>query len=404
MEHFITQIRIGKVRHLENLVIPLSNTERKHLILTGKNGSGKTSILEALSRQLQNSFFPELTPELRYPPDSAPFSEFTKLAEAKTPNLTFQYRKSTGVSLVYSGYSELIPLPHDGSFVFFYAPAVRSTQMLEPKGAERVELEQFYPIYSTPSEQFLKYMVHLKTQQAFARANEDKSIVQQIDQWFDRLSNALKLLLDNDSIELRYDYRRYQFQFLQDGREPFGFDQLSDGYSSVIRILADLILRMDRNWLLKDKLSTYDMEGIVLIDELETHLHIDLQRKILPFLTTFFPRVQFIVSTHSPYVLGSISNAVIYDLERQLRIENLSGFAAEDIAEGYFEAPAYSEELNRKLNEYKNLCTLSHPTDEERARRGQLRSQLKQISGTLAPDIRMEFERFEGKRRSNGQI
>jgi recombinational DNA repair ATPase RecF len=42
---FIKSIHINKVRHLENVEIPISETERKHLILTGKNGSGKTSVL-----------------------------------------------------------------------------------------------------------------------------------------------------------------------------------------------------------------------------------------------------------------------------------------------------------------------------------------------------------------------
>ncbi len=51
-EIFVTKLRINKVRHLENLEIPLSDTERKHLILTGKNGSGKTSVLEALDKRL----------------------------------------------------------------------------------------------------------------------------------------------------------------------------------------------------------------------------------------------------------------------------------------------------------------------------------------------------------------
>lgn len=44
----MTDIEIKKVRHLENISIPLDKEKRKHLILTGKNGSGKTSILEAL--------------------------------------------------------------------------------------------------------------------------------------------------------------------------------------------------------------------------------------------------------------------------------------------------------------------------------------------------------------------
>ena len=50
---FISNIKINKVRHLENLEIPLSGEERKHLILTGKNGSGKTSVLNELANQFQ---------------------------------------------------------------------------------------------------------------------------------------------------------------------------------------------------------------------------------------------------------------------------------------------------------------------------------------------------------------
>ena len=46
--NYITKIKINNVRHLKNIEIPLSETECKHLIITGKNGSGKTSLLEAL--------------------------------------------------------------------------------------------------------------------------------------------------------------------------------------------------------------------------------------------------------------------------------------------------------------------------------------------------------------------
>lgn len=46
---FLTSVDIVKVRHLQNITIPLSEEKRKHLILTGKNGSGKTSVLDSLS-------------------------------------------------------------------------------------------------------------------------------------------------------------------------------------------------------------------------------------------------------------------------------------------------------------------------------------------------------------------
>lgn len=49
----------------------------------------------------------------------------------------------------------------------------------------------------------------------------------------------------------------------------------------------------------------------------------DCKKKILPFLTEFFPNVQFVISTHSPFVLSSIDNAVIYDLEHQEPVTDL---------------------------------------------------------------------------------
>ncbi|MEY3443569.1 MAG: hypothetical protein RLZZ519_1850, partial [Bacteroidota bacterium] len=53
-ELFITKIHIHEVRHLKDFEIPLSETERKHLILTGRNGSGKTSVLLELNTSLQS--------------------------------------------------------------------------------------------------------------------------------------------------------------------------------------------------------------------------------------------------------------------------------------------------------------------------------------------------------------
>ena len=48
MEHFITSIHLNEVRHLKNIEIKLNPEKRQNLILTGKNGSGKTSVLQAI--------------------------------------------------------------------------------------------------------------------------------------------------------------------------------------------------------------------------------------------------------------------------------------------------------------------------------------------------------------------
>uniref|UniRef100_UPI0034A03482 AAA family ATPase n=1 Tax=Saccharibacillus sp. CPCC 101409 TaxID=3058041 RepID=UPI0034A03482 len=95
--------------------------------------------------------------------------------------------------------------------------------------------------------------------------------------------------------------------------------------------------------------SSYDLQGVVLIDEIETHLHVSLQKKIMPFLTTLFPKIQFIVTTHSPFVLNSIPNTVICDLETRTVMEDFSAYSYESIVEKYFGTELYSEELQEKI-------------------------------------------------------
>lgn len=263
---------------------------------------------------------------------------------------------------------------------------------------EDIRLKDFYGIQEAPGELLHKYMIHLKTQQAYARNEGNTADVDRIQKWFNRFLDALRILLDDNSATLEYDYKAYDFKIHEEGRKPFGFDELSDGYSSVIHIVSDLILRMDKNWLLKDRLSEYNVEGVVLIDELETHLHIELQKKIMPFLTTFFPRIQFIVTTHSPYILNSVSNAKAYDLENCVELENPSLYSSEGLAEGYFGADEYADSLKEKIKRYQYLVEKADPTEQERAERAKLRSELKNIPRGMAPEARERFDEIEGER------
>lgn len=413
MEHFITEIKINKVRHLKDLTIFLSDTERKHLLLTGKNGSGKTSLLDAVAAYLESIHKGQFqNVEDRYShciakaqQEIARSGGWDYDAQKNLSHYQMQLERFVqGIDLKVQGPSEVEELHANGDFVLAYYSAHRQNEMEIPTSVERIELANSYGMEDNPSVRFLKYMVHMRTQMLYSKSEGDIQHAEQIYQWFMRLESALQVLLEDSNIKLQYNYRQYHFQIIQEGRKPFGFNELSDGYSSVIRILSDLILRMDKNWLLGDQISTYDVEGIVLIDEVETHLHIELQRKILPFLTTFFPRVQFIVSTHSPYVLNSISNAVIYDLERRVSVEDLSGYLAEDVAEGYFMAPSYSAQLKKQVDRYRELTLLPELTDEERVERIELKTALKRVSGTLAPEIAREFQQIEEERRGNGSV
>ncbi len=86
-------------------------------------------------------------------------------------------------------------------------------------------------------------------------------------------------------------------------------DQLSDGYRTTLAMVMDIAARITRaNPMDKNAL---DNEGIVLIDEVDLHLHPKWQQTILPDLMRTFPKLQFIVSTHSPQVLSTIKKEKI---------------------------------------------------------------------------------------------
>ena len=85
---------------------------------------------------------------------------------------------------------------------------------------------------------------------------------------------------------------------------PLGL--LSDGVRAMITLVADLALRCARlNGHLKEK-APRETTGIVLIDEVDLHLHPAWQQRVIASLRTAFPRIQFIVSTHSPQVLSTV--------------------------------------------------------------------------------------------------
>lgn len=112
-----------------------------------------------------------------------------------------------------------------------------------------------------------------------------------------------------------------------DGRK-IPFDELPQGYRRMISIAFDIA---SRAYLLNNNCNS---SGIVIIDELELHLHPSLAQEILPRLMKVFPRIQFIASTHSPVVLSNIHNdkdTVLYRL-----IRNDGGVYNEQIIEDYY--------------------------------------------------------------------
>lgn len=194
-------------------------------------------------------------------------------------------------------------------------------------------------------------------------------------------------------MQLKFDEDSFQFSICSSQREPFDFNTMSSGYAAVLDIVNDLIMRMEAQTKLR---TSFDMEGIVLIDEIETHLHLELQKKILPILTGLFPNLQFIISTHSPFILNSLDNAVVYDLEKKVLVsEGLMNLPYEGIVEGYFGADRLSEELRNKFERYKELVSKHQLTDAEYAEIDELEYYLDEIPDYLATGVTTEYSRLK---------
>jgi hypothetical protein len=131
----------------------------------------------------------------------------------------------------------------------------------------------------------------------------------------------------------------------------FMVDASSGGISAIIDLAWQIfILDPDRS---KDQ--------VVVIDEVENHLHASMQRSILPGLCHSFPRVQFIVSTHSPLIVGSVRDSHVYALRyndsrrifsEKLDLDSMTGGAAQVLREVLgvpFTAPVWVEETLANL-------------------------------------------------------
>jgi predicted ATP-binding protein involved in virulence len=88
--------------------------------------------------------------------------------------------------------------------------------------------------------------------------------------------------------------------------ETLDIMQLSDGYKTLLSLVIDLAIRMAlANPEAKNPLES---EAVVLIDEIDLHLHPEWQRRVVGDLLRTFPKTQFLLTTHSPFIIEAVNN------------------------------------------------------------------------------------------------
>lgn len=397
MSIYLKSIHIKKLFHLSGIDINVCEAGKmKHLLITGPNGTGKTLLLGAIVDYLEKI---AKDPDLLF----LNYEKYLKdnerlLASAKTNEERIKWQKgveywtkrienlSGKVSLSLNEVELLPKAISDKQFLLAYYGDQRRSEFKEVKNPEKPNLE-YRDIKVNKVGEFIKFLVDLKVQRALADGENAKEYAHEIDEWFGVFQNILRRLFEDDELNLEFDFKTYVFYIHSNGKK-FKFTELSAGYSAALDIIVDLILKMQG----KDKLKrAFNTPGIVMIDEVETHLHLKMQREILPLLTTLFPHIQLIVTTHSPFVLNSLNNAVAYDLLRHEEISDLTDYSYDALAEGYFGVELASGKLLESVARFEELSQKSSLSLLEKDELKNIKRDLDKVPDAVAPTIKERY-------------
>lgn len=125
--------------------------------------------------------------------------------------------------------------------------------------------------------------------------------------------------------EIAFDNRQNElvgiFTTEEGTKEKLKFSQLSDGYRNIVAMAADMAFRcIQLNPHLGENAIIYT-PGIVLIDEIDMHLHPNWQRRIIDDLKNAFPNIQFVATTHSPFITQSLKSDEIWNLDKLMDVD-----------------------------------------------------------------------------------
>jgi predicted ATP-binding protein involved in virulence len=366
-EVFISEINIRDLRNIKDLKIFLSSSEAVNLILTGKNGSGKSTLVAELYRELK----------IRKEKNHSRSKCATLISShANAPNYNPFFKVAT--------IDEYINL---SEVILIYFPAI--SKYPTDKKIEVLSVDVI--------EEFIDMMNQLNYNRLHFKDKGENEQANRISQWFDNFENSLRQIFDMPALKFVADppNRSFKIRFTNDSE--IDFREMSDGYDSLLYMIMKITLEMN---FLSKQYDDYMLSGIVFVDEMETHMDVRLQKQILPMLTRMFPNVQFIVTTHSPFIVTALENSVVFNLDKRERLDNPSSFSYGNIVESFFDSDQYSETIKRKLARYKELIDIPANilSEEQRDEFIELKIDLELVS-PAAKTLYLQFKELERQRR-----
>lgn len=408
----LQKINVQNFRCFTNMTVSF---DPKLTVLVGANGSGKTAVLDVLAPGLE-SLVKKLAGIATSPSYLNVFTKkdivlTTKTNEVNiTLTMTHEYRESVFTTLLkltpdgnrLQGFSSFdwkftnTDSQQDGEMLFAYYTATRIIQStIYQKYSAKDTLVSAFENCTNATINLAASLAWFDAQNVAQLSErelrDDKTYV--IPE-FEAVRTAIAQAL-GDYENARMDYRSTPAELViykkGDPHTPYRLSQLSDGYRTMLALIMDLARRMA---VANKGKSVLESQAIVLIDEIELHLHPRWQQTVLPTLMRIFPKTQFIVTTHSPQILSSIAPQHIRILKdnEALSVETSTlGAQSSRLLEDIFGVRARPEDMQKKLDAYFRLLnTNAFDSDEAHILRRELKTALWDDPALVQADMLIE--------------
>lgn len=394
----LKSVKLRNFKGIENLIFPFDG---KSTILFGVNGVGKSTILRAIdliyaniisrlmssNKKLAQLEYDDIsygksraTIDVIFSFEDGTEMEYSRIIDrAKTR--TYDLKKLKSLTEKFET-SYLVKGHDDGHGNWIEEEDNKNMPVFVNYGVNRLVLD--VPLRVSNKEQFTKLS-------AFDKAIESTIDFRNLFKWFrnqedienqakvredatyeDKSLSAVKkaMLAMLDGFEdIHIDRKPLAMKVKKDGKY-LKINQLSDGEKCTIALFGDLARRM--------ALANPQMEnplegtGVVLIDELDLHMHTSWQRKVLGVLKKTFPNIQFIITTHSPQILGEVDDTFnLFYLYRDVEnkeillktYKSFMGWDANMILEDVMSTTSMNQEI-KKMSEKMFICIENKQYDE----------------------------------------
>ena len=322
---FLKHISLQNFKCLEDIQLSFTNDEdhiRKWTLILGENGTGKSNFLKAVALVTAGSnaigqLLGDANSWIRNGSDSCTINAILETKKGEERKISLRINKDSNLSEIIhlnNTALNLIDNAIDNAQRNYFVVAYGASRRLSDENSMNLEKESYGRFNNIKNLFFNSYT--LNPLASWIIDLDYQSGADGIRLIKDTLNDFLPGTRFNSIDKLK---KRVLFE-TADGIVPL--EQLSDGYQNMAAWIGDLLYRVTQTF--RDYKKPLEARGLLLIDEIDLHLHPKWQRKLLEFISNKLPNFQVIAATHSPLTAQQADEGELYALKRDAKTCKIS--------------------------------------------------------------------------------